>query len=754
MDDRAVSPLIGFVLLMAIVMGLIGILQSTAVPQWNREVEAKHFSSLRYEFADLSEVVSISASTRNPAKVVLRAGVDYPNYYILFSPSKASTTISAKELSVQVKGMIAGAEAINLDDTTSAIIVEPNYLYSQRTKMVYEHSAVLRIENDFVLADSEQNAFSNNSISLTLIKANFNSFATTESANLILIPISVGGKNVFSGNITFESYDEKTARWWNETLNRAFQNSGVTVQINSTDSKKVDVKNLRNVTLSISVFEAYALASGEITTTPISTNLNLQNLVDLNPTVLQHSAVSLGVRVFSDYGNVKGAMVRIENSCNGENISRFSDDFGEVWYTFYPNSTGSCNVKFGAGGAELTFRVNVVQQSGGGGGGGTFNLSWHKEPNDGRPITEFLWDVRSLTNQTDFYVEVSLDNNPVSSIPIYFALNNSSIVTISDRSTTTNSTGWGYVNLTANMNGTVKIVAVVGDSSAMLNITVTNAGQANLPPTAPTLTTDKKYYRSGETITATASGSTDPEGDPITYSYKFVDQTSSNLLKDWSADNTYTITSGEEGHRIRVYAKACDDKGACSSEVFTEVGVIKIVVIGDQTAISDSHVRSLRRNINYGTSALLYSGYTNAANWGILRTFIKFDLPPELSDSQIINATLYLYKSGHNGTPTAINLGAHRVTASWSETTITWNNQPTFSASATWSITPPTTNNIYLGWNVTSDVQGFVDGSYQNYGWCIKSSNENSVTRIQFNSKENAVNTRPYLYIEYAPKVS
>ncbi|MEM2120299.1 MAG: DNRLRE domain-containing protein, partial [Archaeoglobaceae archaeon] len=330
-------------------------------------------------------------------------------------------------------------------------------------------------------------------------------------------------------------------------------------------------------------------------------------------------------------------------------------------------------------------------------------------------------------------------------------LNNTTIVSISDRSSQTNSTGWAYVNLTANMNGSVAIAVILGDSSAILNITVVNAGAVNLPPTIPNLVTDKKYYRSGETITATASGSTDPNGDPITYYYRFYDLTFNSLLRDWSTTNTYAISETEEGHKIRVYAKACDDSNVCSQEVFTDVGVIKVIEIGDTTQIYDSYVRSTAANTNYGSSTVLYSGRTNPNH--IWRTFIKFDLPPEITDARIMNATLFLYKSSHSGTPTAINLGAHRVLASWSETTINWNNQPSFETNPTNSITPPTTNNIYLAWNVTTDVQLFADGT-ANYGWCIKSSNENQATRITFNSKENSnTATRPYLRIEFAPKI-
>ncbi|MET1124393.1 MAG: hypothetical protein ABWW66_03895, partial [Archaeoglobaceae archaeon] len=86
MDSRAVSPLIGFVLLLMILMTLLGIAQSHWVPEWNRQVEAKHLDKLSYEVAELSEAVSLAASTGNPAKVVLDAGVSYPNYYVLISP--------------------------------------------------------------------------------------------------------------------------------------------------------------------------------------------------------------------------------------------------------------------------------------------------------------------------------------------------------------------------------------------------------------------------------------------------------------------------------------------------------------------------------------------------------------------------------------------------------------------------------------------------------------------------------------------
>jgi len=367
-DSKAVSPLIGFILLMAILMGLIGILHSTAVPQWNRAAEAKHLSSLKYEVADISRVISISASTGNPAKVVLKAGVDYPNYYILFSPSKASTTISAMDLSVNVNGtlLVLGSEnPFEVANQSSAIVVEPNYLYSSKSKLIYEHSAVLREEmNGLVLVESDQNAFSKDSIHLSIIKANFGSFATTETASIILIPESIGGRNIFSGSIEFECYDERTAEWWNETLGRIYGQDNV-----SSSGRVVKVENLNDISLSISVFSAYAVSGGEVSPLSGSEVYKLVPLTQASFNVSQYSTVMLGAKAVDQYSNpIKNVNVNVQWNCD-DNDSRSGTDLlvsnerGEIWYYFTADVNASslvtCTVSFTANSASTSFEVKV-----------------------------------------------------------------------------------------------------------------------------------------------------------------------------------------------------------------------------------------------------------------------------------------------------------------------------------------------------------------------------------------------------------
>ena len=100
-------------------------------------------------------------------------------------------------------------------------------------------------------------------------------------------------------------------------------------------------------------------------------------------------------------------------------------------------------------------------------------------------------------------------------------------------------------------------------------------------------------------------------------------------------------------------------------------------------------------------------------------------------------------------------MGGARLAACWGETTIVWNNQPGVAASAT-----TTTNvcgtagcNTYYSFVVTTDVQSFVAGTANNYGWRIKDSAEDSATSYSttFSPKNAGTAQAPELVIVYTP---
>lgn len=130
------------------------------------------------------------------------------------------------------------------------------------------------------------------------------------------------------------------------------------------------------------------------------------------------------------------------------------------------------------------------------------------------------------------------------------------------------------------------------------------------------------------------------------------------------------------------------------------------------------------------------------------RSLVQFDFSAIPSGSTVNSATLYLYTTS---VPSASQqLDVHRNQSSWTETGVNWNNKPTIGTID--SSTAGGTSTGWKSWNVLSLVQGWINGTYANYGVQIKCNNEggNTTYNYQFATRENSDSTiRPYLNVNY-----
>ena len=106
-----------------------------------------------------------------------------------------------------------------------------------------------------------------------------------------------------------------------------------------------------------------------------------------------------------------------------------------------------------------------------------------------------------------------------------------------------------------------------------------------------------------------------------------------------------------------------------------------------------------------------------------LRGYLQFDVSSMPTDAVIINADLKLYQYQTIGTE-GFFIGLHQVTESWEENLITWNNQPEYLPSPESTVTITVGATAWLSWNITSLLQGWVDGSIINYGILLKDTDE------------------------------
>jgi hypothetical protein len=132
-------------------------------------------------------------------------------------------------------------------------------------------------------------------------------------------------------------------------------------------------------------------------------------------------------------------------------------------------------------------------------------------------------------------------------------------------------------------------------------------------------------------------------------------------------------------------------------------------------------------------------------------SFLRFDLAACAlpAGAWVESATLTLTVLA---TPGARTYDVHRVTASWAESTVTWNNQPATAALPSASFTMPTSALVQREIDLTADVDSFVSGAAANQGWRLSDAGTTVLAALgQFGSREHATAARrPQLVVAYA----
>ena len=163
-----------------------------------------------------------------------------------------------------------------------------------------------------------------------------------------------------------------------------------------------------------------------------------------------------------------------------------------------------------------------------------------------------------------------------------------------------------------------------------------------------------------------------------------------------------------------------DEEYLSSSERAYPVVIDPTVMISSSDT-ADACVCSNTPNTNYQMSAQLRTGYE--PDYGIRRSYIKFNIPNSVPAHSITNATLDIEKvSG-----VAPTMKAYLCMSPWSSSSITWKNQPSGTANYIFgsSVSVPfRPGSSWYTMNVTEIVSYWVNGVYTNNGFFIKDINE------------------------------
>jgi len=157
---------------------------------------------------------------------------------------------------------------------------------------------------------------------------------------------------------------------------------------------------------------------------------------------------------------------------------------------------------------------------------------------------------------------------------------------------------------------------------------------------------------------------------------------------------------------------------------------------------ADARVVSTDPDGNYGTNELLVAGTEYIMEYHTHRSYLKFSLSSLPSGVTISEAKLYLYVVGRTSTPTIV---VWSTTDGWTETGITWNNQP--SGISQLDSVVIDYNVGWCSWTVTSFVQSQYTGDGVASFRVVGPEGE-VVSEALFYSKEG--DYHPYLKVTYS----
>ncbi|MFQ5854546.1 MAG: DNRLRE domain-containing protein [Anaerolineae bacterium] len=164
--------------------------------------------------------------------------------------------------------------------------------------------------------------------------------------------------------------------------------------------------------------------------------------------------------------------------------------------------------------------------------------------------------------------------------------------------------------------------------------------------------------------------------------------------------------------------------------------------------VADAYASQAAPTTNFGSSTRLDVQNLNAEIPDDRRSYVGFDLSAIPSNAIITSAGFKAYLEAGQGL-SSVNIQLRRVTAAWTNSSITWNKKP---ASSSYSQISVGTQPRDYGWNVTSLVQdywvGRNFGSSPNFGLELRGPESGSYYLRRFTSA-NAASNRPYLIVSY-----
>lgn len=159
-DNRGVSEVVGAILVFGVLIALLAIMQTQAIPAANQEVEFDHNQVVQGDMVKFHERASRVVASGSDESISVQVGTTYPTRLLFFNPRAPAGSIETSEdEQVTIENIQAENDQIAqyfggdiTDLSTRTIRYEPNYNeYENAPATVYEHGVLYNeFEDDYV----------------------------------------------------------------------------------------------------------------------------------------------------------------------------------------------------------------------------------------------------------------------------------------------------------------------------------------------------------------------------------------------------------------------------------------------------------------------------------------------------------------------------------------------------------------------------------------------------------------------------
>ena len=518
--DRAVSAVVGFILIFGILVVTFSLYQATVVPQQNSEVEFEQQQDIQQQMVELrSNIVSMQGSASTLSTTV-DLGVRYPSRTIFVNPGPASGSLRTEGASdPDVSFTLRNVEATDSDETgdfwngtklnysTSIIEYEPDYNQFQGgLPVVYEHSLVYnRVENGDSVPITDQSLINGNRINLIALNGTLAENGVG-AESIDLEPISTRTRvvevNNKSGPITLEFASLLNADVWNETLeNELVENGGHVQGVTSSSDGPGEFSILE---LKLDPDRDYELKLSKVGLGTGATDTTAEYLTEVKgagATVLNDSTQKLTVEARDKFNGPQSG-VRVNASAEEGTVkdNRTTDSNGQATFTYQspnnvPGSSETYEINFTIDSGydpdnshdpstatnvsiNVTVMSNTDGSSGTGNGSGGFSVDWKENKlNSSSAVTyhpedDYPYRYNASKNET-LVLNMSTDPS-VDEAQVNYAVTNRSRATLTRYTGQTNSSGDNSTTLQPQENGTITVYTYSGGDADELRFNITN----------------------------------------------------------------------------------------------------------------------------------------------------------------------------------------------------------------------------------------------------------------------------------------